>query len=722
MTGEDRRELMALQYQVGRLELENMELEQHRIVHESILKGKDLIIQKLRLQLAVRDKIINRQQAILLDHNLDNKVGYEQLTLLEDTLMGDIEMNPHIPPSPPRNMEDMLNISPIKLTKHPAASLDNKHYEENHSVYKSKPAVPALKIHGGGNKAQVSSNADYRNKFPNFDEAEDEDNEYADNMQDDNEDNDAEQGSNIKNIKNITNISGTGNGTQSTHLSNIANTTGSNSLLSDDEEVHRAKENKAKVVPLQDEIDDGYSMMPFTEREVALTARDRDLIEEGEWAEIQSELSDNSFSFYDNANSNTKKGKGNRAEAKKKVVRKEAKNNNSKANNAPSNNNCISNIAEGKTKSNVVLASQQASKDSKGVHGQRGGRLYRSSVPDSSNAIAASEGGNQSKYYRNKVVPVEDSDEDSNVNNKSRFRHYNSPRNYKESDGNKLDPHSMPPLVQLSEEIGILSGRRYSDNTGGIKTDASPRNDGGRYAVIYPTNKEASHGAGGAIRQTGLSTIQPVGAGGGAGIGGRAAGKALDEEVPDLDSSSDQPTGAGNLGLVVRSKGLVGTGAGGMSKPVLGKLKSKVNSMSTDVSSAAAGVGNISSPSNGASDVSLITVEGLSAGVNVNRPSYRFKPLGRPSKIVAKSALGAEDTAAIMGTQSGSQLHHDFADYGANSSSNSAGYNNYSSAAELHGVLLAGVGVGRQASSLPLLSKHGNGSGIANGGVLSENK
>ena len=39
---------MELQYQVGRLELENMELEQHRIVHESVLKGKDLTIQKLK--------------------------------------------------------------------------------------------------------------------------------------------------------------------------------------------------------------------------------------------------------------------------------------------------------------------------------------------------------------------------------------------------------------------------------------------------------------------------------------------------------------------------------------------------------------------------------------------------------------------------------------------------------------------------------------------------
>ncbi len=74
ITGEDRRELMELQYQVGRLELENMELEQHRIVHESILKGKDLVIQKLKLQLAVRDKLIQRQQIVLQENDLDNKV------------------------------------------------------------------------------------------------------------------------------------------------------------------------------------------------------------------------------------------------------------------------------------------------------------------------------------------------------------------------------------------------------------------------------------------------------------------------------------------------------------------------------------------------------------------------------------------------------------------------------------------------------------------------
>ena len=79
ITGEDRRELMELQYQVGRLELENMELEQHRIVHESILKGKDLEIQKLKLQLAVRDKLITRQQNVLVDNNLGNIVLYTEL-------------------------------------------------------------------------------------------------------------------------------------------------------------------------------------------------------------------------------------------------------------------------------------------------------------------------------------------------------------------------------------------------------------------------------------------------------------------------------------------------------------------------------------------------------------------------------------------------------------------------------------------------------------------
>lgn len=50
ITGEDRDQLMKLQYRIGKLEVDNMELEQSRIVHESAMRGKDLTIQKLQLQ------------------------------------------------------------------------------------------------------------------------------------------------------------------------------------------------------------------------------------------------------------------------------------------------------------------------------------------------------------------------------------------------------------------------------------------------------------------------------------------------------------------------------------------------------------------------------------------------------------------------------------------------------------------------------------------------
>eukprot|EP00604_Paraphysomonas_vestita_P000022 CAMPEP_0174825618 /NCGR_PEP_ID=MMETSP1107-20130205/42935_1 /TAXON_ID=36770 /ORGANISM="Paraphysomonas vestita, Strain GFlagA" /LENGTH=854 /DNA_ID=CAMNT_0016057403 /DNA_START=1316 /DNA_END=3880 /DNA_ORIENTATION=- len=109
ITGEDRRELMELQYQVGKLELENMELEQHRIVHESILKGKDLTIQKLKLQLAVKDKIIKRQRTVLSENGLNRIVGYEQLAAMERALM-DAD-TPASPPSPPRNIGRNSKVS-----------------------------------------------------------------------------------------------------------------------------------------------------------------------------------------------------------------------------------------------------------------------------------------------------------------------------------------------------------------------------------------------------------------------------------------------------------------------------------------------------------------------------------------------------------------------------------------------------------------------------------
>jgi len=104
VTGEDRKELMELQYQVGKLELENMELEQHRIVHESILKGKDLAIHKLKLQLAVKDKIIRRQKAVLEESGLNQNVGYTQLAAMERALLAAETEFPASPLSPPKNL------------------------------------------------------------------------------------------------------------------------------------------------------------------------------------------------------------------------------------------------------------------------------------------------------------------------------------------------------------------------------------------------------------------------------------------------------------------------------------------------------------------------------------------------------------------------------------------------------------------------------------------
>ena len=129
ITGEDRRELMELQYQVGRLELENMELEQHRIVHESILKGKDLVIQKLKLQLAVKDKLLQRQAAILRSHKLDSEVGYSSMAIFEgafsvnteeaDLLVTDLLMSPG---SPLRTMTSMGRENDKKISRVPNLS------------------------------------------------------------------------------------------------------------------------------------------------------------------------------------------------------------------------------------------------------------------------------------------------------------------------------------------------------------------------------------------------------------------------------------------------------------------------------------------------------------------------------------------------------------------------------------------------------------------------
>ncbi|KAF0696810.1 Aste57867_12472 [Aphanomyces stellatus] len=89
ITSDEKRELLLMEYRIGKLELENMELEQTRTVHETLSRGKDLTLEKLKLQLRLRDKIIQKQQAILDKHDLGHEVRYGILDTLEDATLTD---------------------------------------------------------------------------------------------------------------------------------------------------------------------------------------------------------------------------------------------------------------------------------------------------------------------------------------------------------------------------------------------------------------------------------------------------------------------------------------------------------------------------------------------------------------------------------------------------------------------------------------------------------
>ncbi|KAF0740859.1 hypothetical protein Ae201684_003749 [Aphanomyces euteiches] len=89
ITSDEKRELLLMEYRIGKLELDNMELEQTRTVQETLSRGKDLTVEKLKLQLRLRDKIIQKQQAILDQHDLGHEVRYGILDTLEDATLTD---------------------------------------------------------------------------------------------------------------------------------------------------------------------------------------------------------------------------------------------------------------------------------------------------------------------------------------------------------------------------------------------------------------------------------------------------------------------------------------------------------------------------------------------------------------------------------------------------------------------------------------------------------
>lgn len=203
-----------------------------------------------------------------------------------------------------------------------------------------------------------------------------------------------------------------------------------------------------------DEEEYEYSI-PLSERETALTARDRDLIEQGDWSAIHDELSDNDFSLV-----------GQRvADAHKAVMTSYQK--------GPNNGN-----------QGVTIAPVGTGAVSGAINNPRGGRHFRSPPAGNDDSSAAPVRPPAQHQFKNHSggFQIEDSDEDSThgaSNNKKKG--HNSPRKV-----DKLDPIPLP----LNDEQGILSGRRYENSS---KTNlSSARNNNynsnaAAYAPIYPS-------------------------------------------------------------------------------------------------------------------------------------------------------------------------------------------------------------------------------------------
>lgn len=547
VTGEDRRELMALQYQVGRLELENMELEQHRIVHESILKGKDLVIQKLKLQLAVRDKLINRQQGILKEHNLDSKVGYDQLALMEESFMGESELSSAFaPPSPPRNMADILTPGGMDdfVNWQPSSRDRASRVVSDSSTpirHDQKPVVPQLKIR-----------------------------------------------------------------------------------------------EPPKQVSDDDEVEDEYEMA-FTEREVALTARDRDLIEQGEWSEIQSELSDQSFSL------------GNRDGVLGAAKKRDGKDHHRQSNPSIDQKKAVNLSA---VQPEPVPLRQQSNRDGKSVNGPRGGRMYRASV--NSDEAAAKKSGDDAGRLVGKAAkivsasfPHDDfSDEDSVAQSSSnnmlgKYRHYASPR-VKDSGGNKnvsalssSDKMESMPMIYPTDDGGFSNKRADKEVT--------PRNQNGgifevngsghgrqkdKYDKDSRSREQRGPGPSVSLFSGGRDDDAPYPDSKRDRQGNRHSKGSFEEDAADIlfnDHNSD-PVGNLNGGLVLRSKPL--------GKPTdkpkrsKGPLSSVLNTDSaknsaTELPMVAAFVDGVSSA------IDLAVLGGGLDGMNSNRPANRLKNNGR---------------------------------------------------------------------------------------------
>ena len=218
-----------------------------------------------------------------------------------------------------------------------------------------------------------------------------------------------------------------------------------------------------------DETEYEYSV-PLSERETALTARDRDLIEQGDWSEIHDELSDNDFSLL-----------GHRAGHKPSGVGKASK--------VVPSQQAVGGMSIAPVGSGAVSGGA--------IQNPRGGRHFRSAAaiveePAVRAAPQAQVAAGAHLHFKNHSggFQIEDSDEDSVQGNSGPQgknaaggrKGGNSPRRAVD----KLDPIPLPNF----DEPGILSGRRIEKSNLSARGNPSSGGagaGGGGYAPIYPS-------------------------------------------------------------------------------------------------------------------------------------------------------------------------------------------------------------------------------------------
>lgn len=224
--------------------------------------------------------------------------------------------------------------------------------------------------------------------------------------------------------------------------------------------------------------------------------RDRDIIEQGDWSEINNELTDNSFLGKSPSNGSGIGGGGGGGGAVNRQrggqdggnrISNPINRNNSNANSNVSLNNNNSNSAI-----NSVPAAIRDVSNSKAVHGPRGGRHFRSAADETPPAAAhkqlsavqfkSNNNSNKGNNNNNDNFQIEgDSDNDSTSSKNNRDKEKGSFSN----KHNKVTPRSKPssmdrldpiPLPAKDYEEGLLSGRRYDNNAAAAGGGGNSRN------------------------------------------------------------------------------------------------------------------------------------------------------------------------------------------------------------------------------------------------------